>query len=174
MIFVYDVSEPQTYATLPSWFSECKKHIPFDTPPAFLVANKTDAVDESNFDQIYRPENPGKKLANTYNFAGFYAISAKSTKQPQTDFEDILEEVGKAALKAKRKKLGQIASSKELQQQRREVITLHQDPSPPVYGRRREGRLPSPRPLRNPCDDLDSHSYEWVERPPRPEKDGCC
>ena len=178
MIFVYDLTEAQTYASLPKWFEECKRYIPFDTPPAFLIANKMDIVDESNYDDIYRPENPGRRLANNCGFEGFYALSAKSARQPQSDFEDILEEVGRAAMKARRRRQRKMLTSTERREQNQEVISLRQDPSPAVFGRRynnnNENRRPSLRPLRNPHDSLDSESYEWVERPPNVAKDPCC
>ena len=134
-MFVYDVSEPLTFANLPIWLAECHAQIPFKTPPRFLVANKTDKIQDDDGAAanagIPPADGPGRRFAERHNLDGFHAVSARESKNPEA-FQTILEDVARAVLAAKKSERSSPASTPR-------SLTPFDD-SPAVYGRRRESQ----------------------------------
>lgn len=72
IIFVYDVTRPETMHNLQGWREEILKQIPKDTP-CILFGNKIDLEGERKVTQ-----GEGEKLAKAINANGYFETSAKN------------------------------------------------------------------------------------------------
>lgn len=71
IIYVFDVTRPETLEHLNGWREEILKQVPPETP-SILLANKIDLVDERQVS-----EEDGRALADTFDAGAYYETSAK-------------------------------------------------------------------------------------------------
>ena len=115
IVFVYDMSDLKTFTNLSVWLSECRSQMPYMNPPRFLVANKADRMPDIKKDPDIPPfksdsARPGRRFAVQNQMQGFFALSARHTKD-ESVFEGLTERVARAAVISKRFERGESDSA---------------------------------------------------------------
>ncbi len=87
IIYVFDVTRPESLERLDGWRKEITKQIPEDTP-SIILGNKVDLVTERLVS-----EADGKKVAEAFNSKGYFETSAKEGKNVNDGFKTLARSI---------------------------------------------------------------------------------
>jgi small GTP-binding protein len=82
-IIVYDLSKPETEATVETWYNDSKQHT--GTIPVIVFGNKIDLVDVQKLDQTSIED-----ICKKHTFLGYYLTSAATGEHVKDAFHSII------------------------------------------------------------------------------------